>query len=56
MKNDLENDLEKPGVGPIWESGDPVSVRPCPFSNNFIKIGNGGFCQISVIRENLVAK
>ena len=25
MKNDLENDLEKPGVGPFWESGDPAS-------------------------------
>ena len=23
MKNELENDLEKPGVGPTWESGDP---------------------------------
>ena len=23
MKIDLENDLEKPGVGPFWESGDP---------------------------------
>ena len=22
MKNDLENDLEKPGVGLFWESGD----------------------------------
>ena len=26
MKNDLENDLEKPGVGPFWESGDPELV------------------------------
>ena len=23
MKNDLENDLEIRGVGPLWESGDP---------------------------------
>ena len=27
MKIDLENDLEKPGVGPFWESGDPVMFR-----------------------------
>ena len=27
-KNDLENDLEKPGVVPFWESGDPaISVK-----------------------------
>ena len=25
VKNDLENDLEKPGVGLFWESGDPVN-------------------------------
>ena len=24
MQNDLENDLKIPGVGPLWESGDPV--------------------------------
>ena len=23
MKIDLENDLEKPGVGPFWETGNP---------------------------------
>ena len=24
----MKNDLEKPGVGPFWESGDPVKYRP----------------------------
>ena len=27
MKIDLENDLEKPGMGPLWESGNPAVWR-----------------------------
>ena len=26
MKIDLENEMEKPGVGPFWQSGDPASA------------------------------
>ena len=34
MKIDLENDLEKPGVGPFWETGNPELVSIHSGNNN----------------------